>query len=184
MQTIRDDHPLKRMFSGLIEQAFMTDLGICSPELTDYLSNLLVSFVHVDRLHAVRDAQGRRLDQVGAMLAALEEGPMVEVEEHNRMVYRHIGDFALFWTGVYPERYAQLRRQPTYRDHGIDYIAQGKRSYAIASNLTHEDCLPPAWLLNRLSCEFESLVHGLQSVRRGWEQGDPATWKESRELLY
>ena len=61
MQVIREDHPLKRLFSGLIEQAFNTDLGICSPELTDYLSNLLVSFVHVDRLQAIRDAEGRRL---------------------------------------------------------------------------------------------------------------------------
>lgn len=184
MQAIREDHPLKRLFSGLIEQAFMSDLGICSPELTDYLSNLLVSFVHVDRIDAIRDAEGRRLDQVGAMLAALDDGPVPQVEEHNRLVHRHIGDYALFWAGVYPERFAQLRRRPTYRDHVLDYVAQGKRSYAIASDLTHEDCLPPAWLLNRLSREFETCVHGLQAVRHGWEQRDPASWHESHELLY
>ena len=184
MHGIRENHPLKRMFSGLIEQAFMTDLGVCSPELTNYLSNLLVSFVHVDRLHAIRDAEGRRLSQVGAMLAALDDGPVPEVDEHNRQIHRHIGDYALFWAGIYPERFSQLRRRPTYRDHLIDYVAQGKRSYAIASDLTGDNCLPPAWLLNRLSQEFESCVHGLHAVRRGWEERDPASWRERGELLY
>ena len=53
-----------------------------------------------------------------------------------REVHRHIGDFTLFWTGVYPEALKRLR-SVLHQDHFIDYCEQGKRSYYIAS--TFED---------------------------------------------
>ena len=47
-------------------------------------------------------------------------------------MHRHIGDFTLFWTGVYPE-VLKKTRTPLCKDHFIDYCEQGKRSYYIAS---------------------------------------------------
>lgn len=169
MESISDDHPLRRLFTGLVEHAFCAEVGMCDPALTDYLVGLLVDFTHVDRLNAIRNAPGKRLEQVAAMLAILsDERPESDVER-DRMIYRNIGDYTLFWAGVYPE---QLRRaRPSPMDVLLDYVSQGKRSYAIVSELADERDRPPSSLFRHLSEDFESCLFGLGLVRRGWEEG-------------
>jgi hypothetical protein len=160
------DHPLRRMFAGLTEQTFITTLGYADPRLTDYLSCLLSRFVHVDAIWRLRDARGRRLEEVAEMMieaAALPEG------RTRREVHRHIGDFTLFWTGVYPEALSRLRSVLT-RDHFIDYCEQGKRSYWIASTFEENPYRDEAPVLRRLSQEFELCAYGLHQVRRQWER--------------
>ena len=49
-----------------------------------------------------------------------------------REYHRHIGDFTLFWTGVYPEMLRRLQSLLS-KDRFVDYCEQGKRSYYIAS---------------------------------------------------
>jgi hypothetical protein len=170
MKPVREDHPLKRFFRGLIENVFEADLGMCSPALVEYLADLLTEFIHVDRLRAIRDAEGRPLDQIAEMLALLarsehDECPAVRRKE---VIYRHIGDYTLFWSGLYPES-LRSRRAARSKDRLLDYVQQGKRSYAIASELSREDAAPPPSLLRQLSEDFESCAHGLELVRREWE---------------
>ncbi len=183
MQPIPQDHALRRLFAGLVENTFYSELGICDPEVVDYVAGLLVDFVHVDRLYALRDLKGRRLDQVAAMLSHLADESVAHTDDHDCTVHRHIGDYALFWSGVYPENLRAIQRRQ-YRDHLLDYISQGKRSYAIASELADEEAVPPSSLFRRLSDHFEFCVHGLGIVRRGWETGDPLTCKRTTDLLY
>jgi hypothetical protein len=92
-----------------------------------------------------------------------------------QQVHRHIGDFTLFWTGVYPEVVDTLRRGN--KDALIDYQQQGKRAYWIASTIPVEKETPPADVLKRLSEQFDLCVYGLGEVRRQWEQqsGDSDT---------
>ena len=54
----------------------------------------------------MRSVRGQRLVAVADMLAEAQhrEGPA------RQQVHRHIGDFTLFWTGVYPEVVEGLRR--------------------------------------------------------------------------
>ncbi len=66
---------------------------------------------------------------------------MLEAEQRQGQprakVIVHIGDFThSFWTGVYPEALSHLQA-PDHRDHLLDYLEQGKRSYLIAS--TYQD---------------------------------------------
>src|SRR5687767_14851171 len=94
------DHPLRRLFAGLTEHAFLSTLGLAAPPLTDYLSALLARFLHVNQIYRLRDAAGRRLQEVADM--ALEAAQLPPEGRTRREVHRHIGDFALFWTGLYP----------------------------------------------------------------------------------
>jgi hypothetical protein len=183
MEPIRPDSNLHRLFAGLVENTFYSELGICDPDVVDYLAGLLVDFVHVDRLYKLRDLKGRRLEQIAEMLAALADDRIAHEGDHDRVVHKHIGDYALFWTGVYPESLRAIRRRH-WSDHLLDYVAQGKRSYAIASQLSDEDTQPPSSLFRRLSEQFEFCVHGLGIVRRGWESGDPRSCKRATDLLY
>src|SRR5438094_7277097 len=90
-----------------------------------------------------------------------------------REVYRHIGHFTLFWTGVYPEALKRLR-SVLRKDHFIDYCEQGKRSYYIASTFEEDPYRDEAPVLRRLSAQFELCAFGLSQVRREWERHPPA----------
>ena len=78
----------------------------------------------------------------------------------------------------------RLTRRPTWRDCIRDYVAQGKRSYRIASDLGAEDSEPPSDLLRQLSEGFESCVHGLGLVRKGWEREETREHVDRPDLLY
>lgn len=155
---------LHRLFSALVEQTFQADLGIADPSLTDYLSELLCRFIRFDALYRIRDLAGRRIEEVAEMIAEAElrrAGP-------RREIHRHIGDFTLFWSGVYPEALPKLR-SPDCKDHLLDYCQQGKRSYYIASTYEEGPYASEAPVLRRLSDEFELCGLGLNRVRREWE---------------
>ena len=171
-------HPrplLLRFFSGLTECAFQTRLGVADPLLTDYLSDMLVRFVRCDVIYRIRDLSGRPLAEVADMLVEAE----ARVGDARRAVHRHIGDFILFWTGVYPEALKRMSG-PHTKDHLLNYCAQGKRSYYIASTIVADrDENAPSEVLERLSDQFELCMYGLGEVRREWEgrEGGAGAWQ-------
>lgn len=156
---------LRRLFAALTEEAFQVELGVADPRVIDYLSDLLVRFVKMDAIFKVRDTSGRRLEEVAEMLLEAEE----RRARSKREIHRHIGDFTLFWAGVYPEALRKLR-SPERKDHLLDYCEQGKRSYYIASTFEDEPYQQEAPVLRRLSREFELYSFGLNRVRKEWEK--------------
>jgi len=167
METLRaipESHPLHRLFRGLAEYAFMNELGIGDPSLVQYVAELLASFVPSQSVWRLRDAQGRPLAEVTAMVAAAEA---TGDAERKRECHRHVGDFTLFWTGVYPEALGLLRRTNS-PDALINYQEQGKRSYYVASRLSSGSFMSSVF--RRLSDEFELCAFGLSCVRREWER--------------
>ncbi len=155
---------LDRLFAALTEHTFQSNLGIADPPLIDYLSNLLLRFLRTDALYHVRDVEGNCLRDVVDMLEEAE----ARQAKPQREAFRHIGDFTLFWTGVYPEALTKLQGKRS-KDQLIDYCVQGKRSYFIASTFDDGPFQEEAPVLRRLSEEFELCMAGLQQVRAGWE---------------
>ena len=150
----RADHPLRRLFAGYTEQTFINTLGVGDPRLIDYLSEMLSRFIHLDAVYRLRNAQGRRLEEVAEMVIEAEGLP--PEGRTRRELYRHIGDFTLFWTGVYPEMVSRLRSALS-RDHFIDYCEQGKRSYYIASTFEDDAYREEAPVLRRLQRGFRAV---------------------------
>ena len=180
MWSPKPDHPLRRLFAGLTEQTFLTTLGVGDPPLIDYLSQLLARFIHLDAIFRLRNTQGKRLEEVADMML---EGESLPPEGRTRReVHRHIGDFTLFWTGVYPEALERLRNALS-KDRFIDYCEQGKRSYYIASTFDEGAYREEAPVLRRLSDEFELYAYGLNQVRREWERMQPGATGTAPQLL-
>ena len=166
MQANDFNSPINRYFSGLAENTFHSELGIVDPPLIDYLSDLLVRFTRSDVVHRIRSITGRPLMTVTEMAAEASE----RLGDARRDLYQHIGDFTLFWAGVYPEA---LRQEDPTDGQFSSYLTQGKRSYRIASEI--EPCDQEAAecdVLERLSNRFELCAYGLREVRREWEDGD------------
>lgn len=159
---------LGRYFAGLCEYIFESKLGVADPPLVDYVSDLLLRFARLDTVHRVRSLSGQPVVQVADMLAEAEN----RIGLARRDVHRHIGDVTLFWTGVYPESLPRLKAVEK-KDYFVDYCAQGKRAYKIASTIeTDRTEDTTAELLERLSVQFELCVYGLGEIRREWERRD------------
>lgn len=171
---IPESHPLHRLFRGLTEHAFLEELGIGDPRLVGYVSELLARFVPMEGVFPLQDARGIRLREVAAMIA---EAEACADADRRREFHRHVGDFTLFWTGVYPEALRPRPAAPT-ADGLLAFQRQGKHSYYVASTYGTDD----APVLRRLSAEFELCAMGLARVRREWE-ALPATAPTDRPLL-
>jgi hypothetical protein len=161
------EHPLRRFFSGLTEHTFLETLGVADPPLTDYLSDMLSRFISMNAIYRLKDVSGQRLEEVVDMI--LEAESMPPEGRTRREIHRHIGDFALFWTGLYPEMLKKLQAAFT-RDRFVDYCEQGKRSYYIASTFEDDDYREEAPVLRRLSDGFEMFAFGLNHVRQELEK--------------
>ena len=157
---------IERFFSGLSEYIFESKLGVADVQLVDYVSDMLLRFVRVESLHKVRRPNGRPATEVFQMLCEAEK----RIGLARREVHRHIGDFTLFWSGMYPE---SLRKIQSYEspDGFLDYCRQGKRAYAIAAEIEGGQDRPSSDLLHQLSDQFEMCAYGLREVRREWEEG-------------
>jgi hypothetical protein len=167
MHSESTSNALVRFFSGLTEQTFEAQLGVADPGLIDYIAELLARFSRCDAVYAVRNPAGRPLTQVTEMLVEAEArfGPA------RREVHRHIGDYTLFWTGVYPEALPRLQGGNS-ADALFDLGALGKRAYLIASTIPDDENPDRTDVLERLSHDFELCQYGLRELRREWERRD------------
>jgi hypothetical protein len=169
--------PIHRYFAGIAENTFHIRLGVTDPPLIDYLTDLLVRFVRNDSVHRMRSVTGRPLLSVGEMALEAKE----RWGDAKRELHRHIGDFTLFWAGIYPEA---LRRPVAGTEQFEEYCHQGKRSYHIASLIeTASNDAPASSVLQILSERFELCAYGLREVRREWEEGDDETFGPGAILL-
>ena len=160
-------HPLQRLFAGLTEHAFQTTLGVADPPLVDYVSGLLSRFIHSDAIYRLRGAGGRRLGELVDMLIEAEKLP--PDGRTRREYHRHIGDFALYWSGLYPETVGRSQRSAS-KDHLVNFTVLGKRSYMIAGSSDDDHFRNESAVFRRLSEQFEICAIGLREVRREWEE--------------
>lgn len=149
---------------------FYSRLGICAPRVVDYLVDLLTDFVHIRDIYMLKSAGGETLENIIDMVHKAYVGVDMNDERRERFIHRHIGDYTLYWTGLFPEG---LERCKGERDRLLDYCEQGKESYFIASELSSERDVPPASLLHELSEHFEDCASGLTIVRRSWSEPPP-----------
>ncbi len=147
---VPEGHPLRRLFHAMTETSF-EEVGMLDMEVMRYVTGVLVDFVHVDNLYRMRDAQGRRLEYLFELQQESEQGDAA----HARETQKHLGDYALFMVGMFPEQLQRRRRavSPAY------YVAQGKNAYATVSAM--DGMRPSAALFRKLAEHFETCVQAL-----------------------
>ena len=174
---------LSSLFTGLVEHSFHGTLALDDPEVTSYIIGLLTDFVRIENLYKVRDTRGRPLEDVGEML--IESNPLMNAPsfDRERQVRKHIGDFTLFFTGMFPESIRNWRLRHERLDSFLDYVKAGKESYHIVAAFDQFEYRKVAPLFRRLSDHFEICVYGLNMVRRELDLGQPQLTGQFRELL-
>ena len=114
MNVIPESHPLRQFFTDLVGRHYAEEIGIRDPQLVAYVSQLLTEFCDAEQLFKIRNGANRPLNDVGEML--LESDPVYGPApsfDRERQVRKHIGDYTLFFTGMFPEsiNHYRLRRQ-------------------------------------------------------------------------
>ncbi|MGO8670909.1 MAG: hypothetical protein ACLQVD_06055 [Capsulimonadaceae bacterium] len=158
------DPTLRRVFGAMVDQVFLQKLGVYDPSVTGYIADVLTDFAHMRQVYKVKDLEGRPLEEVADMLLQADVRLLATSFNREREVHRHIGDFTMFWAGVYPEALPHMRSR-WRKDQLVDYMRQGKSSYAIAASFDYGAYRLEAPVLKRLSDEFELCVYGLNAVR-------------------
>lgn len=182
--SVSDSHPLRHFFTDMVRRRFEADAGLSDPRLASYVSTLLVNFTHVDNLYWIRDSRGRRLEDVGEML--LESNPLLGASsfDREREVRKHVGDYALFMTGLFPESLSSAQRFRQLRlDVFVDYIKAGKESYAVVSAFDQFEYKDEAPLFRKLAENFELCVFGLNLVKQDLERFQRRYYRGLQEMI-
>src|SRR5688572_32294064 len=182
---VPDRHPLHRLFSALTERSFAEKLGWPDLNITEYVSNLLVEFTHTDRLYKVRNHEGQQVDTVVDLLYESEVLLAAQSLEREHEVHRHIGDFTLFMTGLFPEYLKRLKTAGLiyHKDFLIDYMKTGKRSYGIVAQMADQPAQDERPLFTKLSDNFELCVTGLGFVRSDLDRMKNPAYQQAKDLL-
>lgn len=161
---IDPNHPLYRLFIEHVHETFVREGVRSESEIEEYLTRLLVGFMHTDGVYAIRDRRGKPVTTVTDMIAEGDVRLHADSFEREREVHKHIGDFILFWSGVYPEFLRQLKLG-SGRDLLCDYVQQGKESYFIAGSFDHGPYREEAATFMKLSVGFEEYSERLRVLR-------------------
>ncbi len=171
-------------FEELIDRSFKQRLGLVDSEITSYVSDLLTQFNRSENLYRIRNAEGRPLEDVGEML--LESNPLYDAAsfDREREVRKHIGDFTLFFAGLFPEALNRWRLRRMRLDSMVDYVRAGKESYYIVSEFNQFEYRSMAGFFKKMSDHFETCVFGLNLVKQDLTTMQKESYLQARELLY
>lgn len=149
-------------FREAVHASLWDTLGLKDEQIESYLGQMLVEFLHFDGIYKLRDETGRPIKAVTDMVAEGDVRYKASSFDREREVHKHVGDFLLFWSGMFPE---QLQTLPA-PDRVIDCEKQGAYSYYVVSTFDHGRYADEAPVFRKLSEEFEACRMGLSLVRR------------------
>jgi hypothetical protein len=175
---------LLEFFTPLVSEKFAGTLGMDDTEVSGYVAQMLSDFCDSEELFKLKDAAGRRLTDVGEML--LESDPVYGPApsfDRERQVRKHIGDFTLFFAGMFPESINHYRLRRQRLENFVDFIRAGKESYYIVSQFDLFEYTKVAPLFKKLSDHFEDCVFGLNVVKQELDLMQHPIARRTQKLL-
>jgi hypothetical protein len=175
---------LRNFLGELVWRHFFEDVRLEEPQVATYVAAVLADFARTENLYRIRNAQGKRLEDVGEML--VESNPALEAAsfDREREVRKHVGDYTLFMTGLFPENVARIqqRRRP-HLEAFVDFVQAGKESYAVVSSFNQFEYREEARLFRRLSENFELCVVGLNLVKQELAEFQRESYQRFKQAL-
>jgi hypothetical protein len=181
---IPESHPLEQLFLELVGRHYAEEIGLRDPQIVNYVAHLMTEFCEIEQLFNIRDAAGRALTDVGEML--MESNPVYGPApsfDRERQVRKHIGDYTLFFTGMFPESINHFRLRKNRLENFVDWMKAGKESYYIVSKFDCFEYTKVAPLFASLSSHFEQCVYGLNRVKNDLQEMQHPIARRASELL-
>ena len=159
-------HPLEPFFQQAVRNSYEGKLGLHDPDVMSYVAHLLCEFSDSRKLYSMRDGSGHPIDDLEEMeLAADPVNGTAPSFDAERALRKHIGDYALFVAGMYPEASGSNHRLRHRSPSLAELIRAGKESYFIVSQFNLFEYEKEAPIFARLSDGFERWLLGLTLLR-------------------
>jgi hypothetical protein len=155
---------LRQMFHEVVRNCYTEGIGIDDVEVSAYVADVLTEFSSAEKVYCIRNLQGRTLTTVDEMMAASD--PVFGLAysfDREREVRKHIGDYALFVAGLFPE--AAHPGRFARKEGLLELVRAGKESYHIVSQFNLFEYANEAPLFEKLTEQFEGCIYGLNLVR-------------------
>jgi len=182
---ISESHPLLQLFREVVARNFSAPgVELRDTEVSGYISTMLCEFCESDQLFKIRNVAGQPISDVGQML--LESDPVygdAPSFDRERQVRKHIGDYTLFFAGMFPESINHWRLRRQRLENLIDFVKAGKESYFIVSKFEYFEYAKVAPLFARLSSGFERCVYGLNMVKNDLQEMQHPIMRQTKQLL-
>lgn len=157
-----ESNDLRELFAGVVEHCFTAYTPVHDPLVTDYVAGILTEFTKTECLYPLRDAEGHPIRELTGMLAASDPvHGLASSFDEERKVRKHIGDFALFSTGMYPDSTYKYAEGTSF----AELVAAGKESYYIVSQFDLFEYERESGLFARLADQFDTCRFGLSKVQ-------------------
>ncbi|HKF93481.1 MAG TPA: hypothetical protein VKB53_09890 [Gammaproteobacteria bacterium] len=155
------------LFNVLLRRSLGKIRSAPERKAVNYIANVLALFVRADRLYRVQPNDPETKAYIVDMLAEAAEA----VGARQFCIYAHVGNFALFLTGVFPawiEHRHRYKRRPVDRGY---YAQQGQTNYhhAAVHRLAREYGLDDVFM--RLALDFDSYARALNYMAATWFHG-------------
>ena len=180
---ILETHPLSELFVELVGRHYAQEIGIRDPQLVAYVAHLLTEFCDAEQLFKIRSVAGKPLSDVGELL--LESDPVYGPApsfDRERQVRKHIGDYTLFFAGMFPESINHFRLRKDRVENFVDWVKAGKESYYVVSKFEYFEYAKVAPLFASLSRNFEACVYGLNQVKNDLSEMQHPIFSRSKEI--
>ncbi len=159
------ENPLRKLFEEIVYDCYCQNTDLNDLEIAHYVAGILTAFAETEQLYCIRDSRGRPLREVSDMLIASDPvyGDAYSFPRE-REVRKHIGDYSLFFSGMFPESAQWLRRN---HQESLQALRRaGKESYYIVSQFNLFEFEQEAPLFARLAEAFDACADGLSQVRK------------------
>lgn len=179
-----ESEPLEQFFLELVGRRYAELIGIRDPQIVNYVASLLAEFCDARQLLKICSNSGKPLSDVGEML--VESNPVygpASSFDRERQVRKHIGDYTLFYTGMFPESINHSRLRRCRLESFVEWMKAGKESYYIVSKFEYFEYAKVAPLFATLSQNFEQCVYGLNMVKNDLYEMQHPIIRRANEML-
>jgi hypothetical protein len=179
-----ESHPLEQLFIDMVGRHYAEEIGIRDPQIVGYVAHVLADFCDAEQLYKIQNSTGKPLNDVGEMLVESDPvyGPAPSFDRE-RQVRKHIGDYTLFFAGMFPESINHYRLRRQRLESFVEWMKAGKESYYIVSKFEHFEYAKVAPLFAQLSNKFEECVFGLNRVKDELQEMQHPIVRRTGELL-
>lgn len=100
------ERSLRHFFEDLVWRHFFEDMRLQEADVAHYVAHLLCDFSRIEQMYQLSNTSERQIEDVGELI--IESNPLLHAEsfDREREVRKHVGDYTLFMTGLFPKRSA------------------------------------------------------------------------------
>jgi hypothetical protein len=129
LRNARAAHASIRLFAYVMIRQALRAEGVTDRGLADYVTSVVVQFGYRDRAHRIDESD----DEVYSALVALAEDLDDPDARRSFLVRTHLGNYALWLSGIFPDYIEQRRWRRGGPDLGY-YEEMGRRGFQLAAD--------------------------------------------------